>query len=141
MFNTCSRGRIHRSLTNIGKGYNLVGISFPHTTLRPSQLMVSYFYLRAPPGLYFNQVLPTKSKFEFKELIAAPWSFHHSVIYRSLHLRLAIANDLSQTIGFTRIDQKIILIQLGQQFNSYNLMHIPRSNIKQNFNIRDKGIG
>jgi hypothetical protein len=43
----------------------------------------------------------------FKEPMAAMWSFDDSVIYRSLHLRLAIANDLSLVMGVTRIDQKV----------------------------------
>jgi hypothetical protein len=60
MFKTCSRGPTHRSLTDAGGGYNLGGAGFPHTTPRPSQLPVSLFHLRAPPGLQFNQVLSTK---------------------------------------------------------------------------------
>jgi hypothetical protein len=59
--------------------------------------------------------------------MAAMWSFDHSAIYRSLHLRLAIANDLSLVIGVTRIDQKVVVMQLGYQANSYNLMHIQES--------------
>jgi hypothetical protein len=51
MFNTCSRGSIHRSLTNTGGGYNLRGVGFPHTTPRPFQPIVSTFYLRALLGL------------------------------------------------------------------------------------------
>jgi hypothetical protein len=39
--------------------------------------------------------------------MAATWSFDHSAIYHSLHLRLAIANDLSLVIGVTRIDRKL----------------------------------
>jgi hypothetical protein len=39
--------------------------------------------------------------------------FDHSVIYRSLHLRLAITNDLSLVIGVTRIYQKVTIMQLG----------------------------
>jgi hypothetical protein len=31
--------------------------------------------------------------------MAVMWSFDHSAIYRSLHLRLAIANDLSLVVG------------------------------------------
>jgi hypothetical protein len=31
--------------------------------------------------------------------MAATWSFNHSAIYRSLHLRLAIANELSVAAG------------------------------------------
>jgi hypothetical protein len=56
--------------------------------------------------------------------MAAKWSSDHSTTYRYLHQRLAIANDLSLGIGFTKIDQKVILMQLGYQSNSYNLMHI-----------------
>jgi hypothetical protein len=59
--------------------------------------------------------------------MVATWSFDHSAIYRSLYLCLAIANDLSLAIGSTRIDQKVIVMQLGYQFNSYDLMHIQES--------------
>jgi hypothetical protein len=55
------------------------------------------------------------------------WSFNHSAIYRSLHLRLAIAKDISLAIRVIRIDQKVIIMQLGYQFNFYNLMHIQES--------------
>jgi hypothetical protein len=41
------------------------------------------------------------------------WSFDHSTIYLSLHLCLAIANDLSLVIGVVRIDRKIVVMQLG----------------------------
>jgi hypothetical protein len=63
----------------------------------PNQL--SPLSLVAPPGLQFNQVLTTKPKFEFKDPMAAMWSFDHSAIYRSLHLRLTIANDISLVMG------------------------------------------
>jgi hypothetical protein len=56
--------------------------------------------------------------------MATTWSSDHSVIYRGLQLRLAIANDLSLAIGLSRIDRKVTLMQLGYQLNSYNLMHI-----------------
>jgi hypothetical protein len=56
--------------------------------------------------------------------MAATWSFDHSAIYRRLHLCLAIANDLSLVVGVIRIDRKVIIMTLGYQFNSYNLMHI-----------------
>jgi hypothetical protein len=59
--------------------------------------------------------------------MAATWPSDHSAIYRNLHLCLAIANDLSLAIGVMRIDQKVIIMQLGYQFNSYNLMHIKES--------------
>jgi hypothetical protein len=56
--------------------------------------------------------------------MVATWSSDRSAIYHSLHLCLAIANDLSLARGVTRIDWKIIEMQLGYQFNSYNQMHI-----------------
>jgi hypothetical protein len=44
-------------------------------------------------------------------------------LYQTLQLCLAITNDLSLAIGITRIDRKQILMQLGHQSNSYDLMH------------------
>jgi hypothetical protein len=126
-FNTCSRGPTHRSLTDIGGGYNLGGADLPHHTPRPFQPTVSTFHQRAPPGLQFNLVLSTKPEFEFKEPIVTMWSSDHSAIYRNLWLHLTITNNLSLAIGSTRIDQKVTLIQLEHQFNSYNLMHIQKS--------------
>jgi hypothetical protein len=126
-FNTCTRGPTHRSLIDTGGCYNLGGASFPHTTPRPSQPVISTFQLRVPPSLQFNHVLSTKLKFEFKESMVATWPFDHSTIYRNLHLLLAIANDLSLATGFTRIDRRVTLMQLGHKFNSYNLMHIQES--------------
>jgi hypothetical protein len=55
--------------------------------------------------------------------MAAMWSSDHLTIYRGLHLRQAIANDLCLAIGFTRIDREVMLMQLGYQSNSCNLMH------------------
>jgi hypothetical protein len=59
--------------------------------------------------------------------MAATWSFDHSAIYHGLQLCLAMANVLSLAIGSPRIDRKVTLMQLGHQFNSYNLMHIQES--------------
>jgi hypothetical protein len=39
--------------------------------------------------------------------MAATWSSNHSAIYRNIHLRLAIANDISLALGFARIDRKV----------------------------------
>jgi hypothetical protein len=55
--------------------------------------------------------------------MAATWSSDHSAIYRNLHLRLVIANDIPPATRFTRIDRKVTLMQQVHQFNSYNLMH------------------
>jgi hypothetical protein len=59
--------------------------------------------------------------------MVAMWSSDHLGIYHGLHLCLVIANDLSLVIGVTRIDQKVVIMQLGYHFNSYNLMHIQES--------------
>jgi hypothetical protein len=122
-FNTCSRGPIHRSLIDTGGGYNLEGTGFSHTTHWPSQVAVSTFYLRDPPDLQFNHASSTKPNCKFKEFMAAPWSSDHSAIYCGLHLCLTIAKDLSLALEFTKIDKKVVLMQLGYQSNSYNLMH------------------
>jgi hypothetical protein len=50
--------------------------------------------------------------------------------YRNLQLRLAITNDISLAISLTRIDQKEILMQLGHQSNSYDLMHMQESQLR-----------
>jgi hypothetical protein len=42
-FNTCSRGPTEWSLVDTGEGYNLRGAGLPHTTLRPSRLVISPF--------------------------------------------------------------------------------------------------
>jgi hypothetical protein len=76
------------------------------------------------PVFSFTKSYQNNPKFKFKKSMAATWSFDHSAIYRYLHLCLAITNDLSLAIEFTRIDQKAVLMQLGYQSNSYNLMHI-----------------
>jgi hypothetical protein len=123
MFNICSREPIHRSLIGKGRGYNLGGAGFPHTTHRPSQPVVSALHLRASPGLQFNQALQKVPKFNFKEPMATTWSSDHLAIYHNQQLHLATTNDLFLSIGSTRIVRKEILMQLGYQSNSYNLMH------------------
>jgi hypothetical protein len=59
--------------------------------------------------------------------MASTWPSDHSVIYRGIHLHLAISNDLSLAIGFTWIDRKVVLMQLGYQSNSYNLINVQES--------------
>jgi hypothetical protein len=112
-FNTCSRGSTHRFLIDTGGGYNLRGAGFSHITPRPFQPTVSLFHQRAPPGLQFNQVPPLNQSAEFKKPMAATWSSDHSTNYRSLHLCLAITNDLSLVVGVASIDRKVIVMQLG----------------------------
>jgi hypothetical protein len=99
-FNTYSRGPTERSLINTGGGYNVGGANLPHTHSPTFPTSCPHFPLMAPPGLHFNQVLTKRPKcLVFKEPMAATWSFDHSAIYRSLHLRLAIANDLYLVVG------------------------------------------
>jgi hypothetical protein len=43
----------------------------------------------------------------------AMWSSEHSAIYHSLHLCLAITNNLSIAIRVTGIDRKVIIMQQG----------------------------
>jgi hypothetical protein len=78
MFNTCSRGPTHRSLTNTCGGHNLGGVSFPYHTPQPSQPTV----LRFPPkGPARSQVIQSQHKPLEKWCetpITNPWSFDHS---------------------------------------------------------------
>jgi hypothetical protein len=47
-FIACSRGPTHRSLTNIGGGYNFRGVDMPHHTPWPSQHIVLRFSPKGP---------------------------------------------------------------------------------------------
>jgi hypothetical protein len=127
MFNTCSQGPTHLSLTDTDGGYNLGGVDFLHHTPHPSQPTA----LRLPSkGLAWSLVYkipPTNLKFKIKEHMAVTWSSDHTTIYHGLHLCLAKAIGLTLAIGFIMMDQKVILMHVGHQFNSYNLMHIQES--------------
>jgi hypothetical protein len=63
--------------------------------------------LRAPPDLQFNQVPTTKP------MCLVSRTYGYQDIYRSQHLCLAIANDLSLVIGVAWIDRKVVIMQLG----------------------------
>jgi hypothetical protein len=82
----------------------------------------------SPKGYTRSSVQPratnNNSKLEFKKPMTVTWSFDNSTMYHNLHLCLTITNVLSLAMGFTRNDQKVVLMQLAYQFNSYNLMHI-----------------
>jgi hypothetical protein len=97
-FNTCSRGPNERSLIDTGGGYNLGGASLPCTHSLIFSTSCLHFLLMAPPDLQFNQVPAINQSFEFKGPMSSTWSFDHSTIYRSLYLRLAIANDISLAV-------------------------------------------
>jgi hypothetical protein len=61
-FNTCSRGLIHRSLTDTDGGYNLVGVGLPQTHSLTFPTNCLHFPLMAPPGLQFNHIPSIKPK-------------------------------------------------------------------------------
>jgi hypothetical protein len=98
-FNTCSWAPTERPLTDTGGGYNLEGASLPHTHSPTFPTSCPLFPLVAPPGLQFNQVPAFTPSAEFKDYMVVAWSSNHSAIYRSLHLCLAITNDLSLVVG------------------------------------------
>jgi hypothetical protein len=72
-----------------------------------------HFPLSAPPDPSLTKFQPLNQSAKFKEPSTAMWTFDHSAIYRSIHLRLAMANDLSLVIGVARIDWKVVVMQLG----------------------------
>jgi hypothetical protein len=98
-FNTCSWGLTEQSLIDTGRGYNLGGAGLPHTHSPIFPTSCLSFPLVAPPDLHFNQAPLLKPQLNFGEPVAATWSFDHSAIYGSLHLRLAMANGLSLAMG------------------------------------------
>jgi hypothetical protein len=53
-YNTCSRGPTHRSLTDMGGGYNLGGAYLPHIHSPTFSTSCLPFPLVALPGLQFN---------------------------------------------------------------------------------------
>jgi hypothetical protein len=63
IFNTCSQGPTHRSLTDTDGGYNLRGVGLLHTHSPTFPTSYLHFPLMAPLGLHFNQVLTTKLKY------------------------------------------------------------------------------
>jgi hypothetical protein len=78
----------------------------------PNQLSPLFTYGPRPVSS-LTQFPQLNQSVKFKEPMTVTWSFDHSIIYRSLHLRLAIANNLSLAIGSIRIGQKVIVMQLG----------------------------
>jgi hypothetical protein len=105
------------------RGYNLGGVSFPHHTLRPSQVMV----LRFPPkGPIRSQII----QHQHKSLVNVMRSTYHQPvvfwsldIYRSLYLCLAMANVIQILARSSRVTQKVFIMQLQFQPIPINLMH------------------
>jgi hypothetical protein len=92
-FNTCSQRPTHRSLTDMGRGYNLGGVGFPPTTLRPSQLAVSPFHLRASLGLRLS-IKSLSSELEEDHALNLMSESLHSTSTVTYHLSIALANDV-----------------------------------------------
>jgi hypothetical protein len=109
MFNTCSWGPSHRSLTDTDESYNLGGVGFPLYNPRHSQSMVLHFPPKGSVRSPVYKISPTIPKFRFKESMATTWYSDYSDIYCNLHLHLATAIDLSLTIGLTRQSRKVNL--------------------------------
>jgi hypothetical protein len=64
-FNTCSWGSTHWSLTDIGGGYNLGGVSLPRNTPQPSRPAVFPFHLRVCPVSSLTNFSPLNLSVEF----------------------------------------------------------------------------
>jgi hypothetical protein len=103
----------------IKTGYDR-GASFPHTTLRPSQLTVSTFHLRAPPGLrLINPPLPKDLK--RKQTLNLASGNLHSTSTTTYHLSIALLMLSHKEIGLTRITRKVNLNMTMMPYNSYRL--------------------
>jgi hypothetical protein len=98
-FNTYSWEPTHQSLTDTGGGYNISGAGSPHTHSPTFLTSCLSFPLAARPVSILTKFYQLPQSVEFTDPMAATWSFDHSAIYRSLHLRLVITNDLSLVIG------------------------------------------
>jgi hypothetical protein len=84
-------GSTHRFLIDTGRGYNLRGAGFLHTTIRPSQLTVSNFHLRAPPDFRLNNSILPKDLEREQTLNLTSWSLH-STSTVSYHLNIVCAS-------------------------------------------------
>jgi hypothetical protein len=83
-FNTCSWGRTHRSLTDTGRDYN---------------------HLIDPSGLRLSNLNIASSKSDMKHL-----SLTCGLIYRSIYLRLAMANLIQRLSRSSRVAQKVFIM-------------------------------
>jgi hypothetical protein len=102
-------------------------------TPRPSQPVVSPFSWWPRPVSILTKLQHLNQVLSSTDPMAAMWSFDHSTIYCSLHLRLAIANDLSLVVGH-KDRSKLIVMQQGYQLNSCDLMHIQETQLRQKKN-------
>jgi hypothetical protein len=112
-FNNCSWGATHRSLTDTG-GATTLEVPACHIPLPDLPNQLSPLSTEGPcPVSSLTKFHQLNQSVEFKEPMTATWSFDHPTIYHSLHLRLAIANDLFLVIRVASIDQKVFVMQLG----------------------------
>jgi hypothetical protein len=129
MFNTCSWGPTHRSLTDTGRAYNLGGTGLPHHTPRPSQPTVLRFSPNGPVRSQVNQPIITNWIKEETNTKSCEWDppldFYYNLASRH---ELMI---LHQVIGLTRLNKKVDLNATTTPYNSYKLnAHSTRTYIK-----------
>jgi hypothetical protein len=136
-FNTFSQGPTHWSLTNTCSDYNLVGVSLPHHTPRPSQLTVLHFLPKSPARSQVNQSI----KFQLNQEVINPNSHEWDPpfdFYRTLSSKHSIANSKPPKGGLTRKYRKVDHNASTTPYNSYVLNAQPKYNIKQDSKIKDK---
>jgi hypothetical protein len=93
-FNTCSWGPTHRSLTDMGGGYNLRDTAFPHHTPDLSNRRSSTFHLRALPSLRLS-IQQLQIELEREQTLNLASGSLHSTSIIIYHLSIAWANDVS----------------------------------------------
>jgi hypothetical protein len=119
-FNTCLRGPTHRSLTDIGEGYNLGGVDLPHHTLHPSQTTILRFPPKGPAQSQVNQ----SNKFHLTKreqtliLMSGTLQLTSTISY---HLSIALLMVSHKDIRLTRINQKVDLNETTVPHNPYKL--------------------
>jgi hypothetical protein len=119
-FNTCSRGPTYRSLTDTVEGYNLGGAGSSHTTPRPSQLVISPFHQRAPPGLKLsNNSLPSEPE-KGTNTKSLEWEPPLD-FYCTLSSKPSVTKPCSTKIGLTRVIQKVAPNATRLSLHSYRL--------------------
>jgi hypothetical protein len=123
--------------TNTCSDYNLVGVSLPHHTPRPSQLTVLHFPPKSPTRSQVNQSI----KFQLNQEVINPNSHEWDPpfdFYCTLSSKHSIANSKPPKGGLTRKYRKVDHNASTAPYNSYVLNAQPKYNIKQDSKIKDK---
>jgi hypothetical protein len=98
MFNTCLREPTHRSLTDIGGGYNLGSVGLLHHTPRPFQPTVLHFSPKGPTRSQVKHPTIQKSQRGSKTRNLVSGSLHSTstIIY---HLSIALLTVTTKWLG------------------------------------------